>query len=516
MATYQITAPDGNLYEIDGPDGASRDDVIAAVKRKMPQGATAPDVGPWKGRDEDQAGIPTMLPRQRATPKANATESFAQNVIAPVGSMFVGPLLGVAAKGLGAAPAVVNALSSAGFSTGQKVAPGVINRLSDMALRSGAGAAVGGASAALVNPQDAGTGALIGGALPVGTTAAAEIGRGVGKAVRAMLPEVSPEVAALADRAKELGIPIPVDRITNSKPLNAVAASLNYVPFSGRASSEEAMRAGLGKAVSRTFGQDSENVTQALRKASSALGQKFDDVLSNTGVKMTPEFNTALANVETTAENELEPGLASIIKKQVDAIREKGAAGFMDGQAAYNIKKTLDRIGNRNSSEAFYARDLKRALMDGLNATLGPEGAQSFSALRGQYRNMLALEDLAQNGAEGGISAARLANMKNIGTKDLQELADISAQFMRTRENPHGALQRLMIGGTAAGVANGMGALGALPVAIGVGRSTNALLDSQAMRNIVTGRPTNLLESLSQSKFGPLVFQAAPSLSAGR
>ena len=32
----------------------------------------------------------------------------------------------------------------------------------------------------------------------------------------------------------------------------------------------------MNRALSRTFGQDSENVTMALRKAGNALGQEFD------------------------------------------------------------------------------------------------------------------------------------------------------------------------------------------------------------------------------------------------
>ncbi|MGK3946227.1 hypothetical protein ABK046_48735, partial [Streptomyces caeruleatus] len=85
--------------------------------------------------------------------------------------------------------------------------------------------------------------------------------------------------------------------------------------------------------------------------------------------------------------------------------------------------------------------------MDALNESLGPQQATAFGKLRGQYGNMMALENLAQNGSEGGVSVARLANLKNINNPELQELADISAQFLRTRESPHGALQRLVIGG---------------------------------------------------------------------
>jgi hypothetical protein len=76
------------------------------------------------------------------------------------GTAGVGGALASGARGMGAAPAVVNALRTGGMTTGGRGA-------ADLALRTGAGAAVGGASAGLVDPSQAGTGALIGGALPV-------------------------------------------------------------------------------------------------------------------------------------------------------------------------------------------------------------------------------------------------------------------------------------------------------------------------------------------------------------
>lgn len=412
------------------------------------------------------------------------------------------------------APNALQALRTAGMSAGN--ATGIANPI----VRAVGGGISGGASAALVDPQEAATGAVVGAALPGALKVAGLTGRAVGqvasKAGRSVLPQASPEVAALAQRAQQLGIDIPVDRIVDSKPLNALAATLNYVPFSGRAATEAGMSKALDRAVSRTFGQNSENVTQALRAASSALGSQFDSVLQANAVKMTPTFKQALADAETQAVSELGDDAASVIRKQIAQIQTKGVTGEIDGQTAYNIKKALDRIGNGNSDAAFYARDLKKKLMDALNESLGPQEAAKFAKVRQQYGNMLALENLAQNGAEGGISAARLANMKNIGNADLQELADIAAQFMRTRESPHGALQRLVIGGTAAS-AGGVSSLPFLAATSATGRGANAILNSQAAKNAalgVTGSPNALRALLANQQAQQLGYRSAPVLAA--
>ena len=42
MPVYTIKAPDGNTYSIDGPDGASKEDVVQAILAKNPNAGQAP------------------------------------------------------------------------------------------------------------------------------------------------------------------------------------------------------------------------------------------------------------------------------------------------------------------------------------------------------------------------------------------------------------------------------------------------------------------------------------------
>lgn len=425
---------------------------------------------------------------------------------AGAGGALAKPLQALAASryGAGIEPilnAGAQALQTGGFRVGE-----LAGTSAALPMRIAAGSAVGGVSAGMVNPDDAGIGAAIGGALPAAAQVAGATGRAVGKAFAGK--GVSPEVAALAKRAEELGISVPADRLVNSRPLNAVAAGLNYVPFSGRAATEDAMNAQLNRAVARTFGQDSPNVTMALRKAESELGGKFDDVLRNNTVKVDQQFFQELADIGNTASKELGQDSLKAISGQIDEIIAKGANGQIDGQAAYNIKRTLDRIGKRTGPEAFHALELKRSLMGALDRSIGPKEAAAFAKTREQYSNMLALEKLAKNGAEGEISAARLANMQNINNQPLQEVADIAAQFVKPREGQHGAAQRALVG-------MGAGYLGGIPGLVAgsaVGRGTNMLLNSDSMRRGLLGLPVAAEQEMGL--LGTGLYRTAPLLSA--
>lgn len=415
------------------------------------------------------------------------------------GTAGVGGVLAKGAQGAGAAPALVEALRTGGLSAdGLKGAAG-------LATRTLGGAATGATSAGLVDPEQAGMGAVVGGALPGAVMAAGKTGAALGKAIRG--GAIAPETKALANRAAELGIDIPADRLANSRPMNALASGLNYVPFSGRAAVEDNMNKQLARALSRTYGQDSSNIAQSLRKAQTELGSKFDDVLQSNKVKVDNQLLDDLAERAGQAAKELGTDGAKIINSQIDEIMAKAVSGEIDGQAAYNIKKTLDRIGKRNTPEAHYAIDLKKDLMEALNRSLGNQEAQAFSKVRQQYGNMLTLEKIAKNGSEGDISVARFANMNGIRNPDLKELADIAAQFVKPREGQHGAMQRGM---AAIGIGGTLGPAGLAGTAA-AGRLANTLMNSQSARDFMLNNGNHALANALR-KGAPLAYKAAPVL----
>lgn len=542
MTVYVVTAPDGKDYEIEAPKGATQEQALSYFKQNykpaqedkgylesLGQGISsgigntmfnaqglvgkgleklgAESIGQSLQRDAEmrkQQEAQSLAPYQRANPTTTGAGQLAGEIVSTL------PVGGILARGAQAipqlaskAPALVEALRTSGMSAGG------LGGASGLAARAAGGAAAGGASAALVNPEEAGIGAAIGGALPVAGKAIGATGQALGRALRG--GEISPEVVALAQRAKDLGIDIPADRLTDSKFMNAIASGLNYVPFSGRAHTEQVMTDQLNKAASNLIGQDTKNMALALRNAKTDLGGKFDSFLKENTILIDDALKADTTNILKTAEKELSADALKPIQNQIAEIFTKGASGEIDGQAAYNIKKALDRMGKGNTTEAFHARELRDKLMDALERSVGPDAAQEFAVVRKQYGNMKALQKIAQNGAEGEISVARLANMKNINNPELQELADISAQFVKPREGQHGAMQR---GFAALGI-GGMTGLPGLATAAGTGRLMNTALNSQAVKNMMLqqGQQNPALANALRKAL-PLTYQAAPVIGA--
>jgi hypothetical protein len=346
------------------------------------------------------------------------------------------------------------------------------------------GAAFAGAQPVLTG-QSRGENATIG---AVGGAVGTGIAKGIGK-IAAPSSKVSSEVANLANRAKELGIDVRADQVVNSKPLNVISSALDYVPFSGAASSKALQQKQFNTAVARTIGENTDNLTQALKTADSRLSGEFDTVLKSTAVKADSNFIDDLVRVQADARNEMTDAQYGVLKRQVDNVLGKIKDGdLIDADAAYNIKKGLDRIGKSNDTTlAFYAKEMRSALMDALNRSL-PDGGESFAKTRQQYGNLRELEKLVPRGAEADISAARLANARGIRSKDLSELADIASQFLKGRVGDSGTAQR-------AGV-YGMWGAGTMidPVSAGIGltagRVANSALGSNRLTNyMINGAP---------------------------
>lgn len=560
MPKFTVKSPDGQSYAVNAPEGATEQDAVAYVQKSLykpaPESSTFDSIkqgigntlaGGIRGagsigatllwpidkaqdlinndRNQSLASLVTggAKPLSRNEERRKAMDDSLQSLGAdPESWMYKGGKLGgeiAGTAGMGGALAnlgarvpmlaskaapLLEAIKTSGM------AAGGMSGLPGLGARVAGGAITGAASAGAINPEDALTGAAVGGAFPLATKAAGKAGEAIGRTLRG--GGASAEVQSLANRAKALGIDIPADRLVDSKSMNAVASALNYVPLSGRYGTEKRMVSQLDQALSRTFGQDSPNVTIALRKAANELGSKFDDVLQNNTVKVDKQFIAELADASNIATKELGQDGAGIIAKQVDDIIAKAGSGQIDGQAAYNIKKTLDRIGNRNSPEAFYARELKKTLMGALDRSLGVAEAAAFATTRKQYGNMLALENLAQNGAEGGVSVARLGNMKHINNTDMQEIADIAAQFVKPREGQHGAMQR---GFAAMGIGGSMG----LPALAGVsagGRVVNSMLNSNAVKNFILNQnalPGRLGGAIDELL--PAMYRVNPVLAGG-
>lgn len=550
MATYQITAPDGGKYEVTAPDGASEQEVLAYAQQNY-KGASAPaapkgpengaatnfgkgvaqavkqdmvagpaqfvgravqgaiglipgikDTDYWKKIQANAVNMDRLMKQDEATYQAETPGSVAAGAGRVLGNVAGGMAIGggklvdLGAKAGRAGAGLLGMSETAGGLLGQA------------AGSAGLGGLFG--AAAPVNQEgdywtqkgaQIGTGAAVGGALPLVSAGTKKV---FGDAYRALTPgPVSREVADLAQQARKQGIDLRVDQVASSKPLNVVSATLDYVPFSGKGASLANQQKQFNTAVARTMGEDTPNVVQAVKQAETRLGGEFDRILKSTPVKVDAPLQDDLLRIMDEARVQSTDPQYGVLARQVDYLLAKVQSGdTIDGNAAYNIKKGLDRLGKSNDSTiAHFSREIRGALMDALNRSLPDEGAE-FAKVRRQWGNMTEIGKIVGNGAEGDLSPARLANRRDLRSPELSQLADISAQFLRPRVGDSGSAQRHIYG---AGLF-GAGTI-ADPVSTGLGVTLGRMLNSRLSNQAV-------VDNIIRKSIDPAVLNAGGSLAA--
>ena len=231
MTTYRIPAPDGKTYRIEGPAGASQEEIKAEVIRQNPHLGAPPAAAPVseipsergfagmagdvlagavrgagsigatlmapfdviaQARGKESTFIPGRLDdrRQQMTQglaTMGADPESTAFALGKVGTEIAGtlPIAGILGKGVAAiAPRLAplaTSITTGGFRTGLPQATTALQRVGNVALRAGGGAIAGGAGAGAVNPEDVGIGAAVGAALPtVGAGVVKMLGQGGG------------------------------------------------------------------------------------------------------------------------------------------------------------------------------------------------------------------------------------------------------------------------------------------------------------------------------------------------
>ncbi|WP_336717561.1 lytic transglycosylase domain-containing protein [Asaia bogorensis] len=330
----------------------------------------------------------------------------------------------------------------------------------------------------------------IGGALTGGALAAVRpIARGAVEAFTG--GAVSPERAALARRAQELGIDLTAPQVSTSPNMRYVADVAN----GGIVSPQQ--RAQFTRAVSRTFGQDSERLTpDVIDDAHNALGSRFDHVAANTIIRADNQFGNELGSIGEEARQVLPEGEVTPIINQIDNIMGKAANGEISGpqyQALTRQGAPLARaMRSSNPNVAYYAGRVRDAFDDAMERSLSSDGREDLLGelrdARRQYKNLKTIEPLSAKADEDGtISPALLQgavnksfkNRARRGAGDLGDLADIGQSFLKAPPNsgtaPRIGAEIALSEIPAAFMGHGLGAAGTvLGVAAGRGAAKSA------------------------------------------
>ena len=530
MATYRITAPDGGEYEITAPDDATEEQVLAYAQQNY-RGAQAP--APRETPQQKYERIKAELDARNGTQGQDPTAgmSGAERLAAGFGRSIVETgrglqqLVGARSDEQVAQDRLLDAplLDTTGGFVGnlaggavQMMAPvpgAAAARLGSIAGRAAPYVGAAARGAAFSGSQSVGEGESRGGNAAIGGALGAAgqgIASGAGALASRARTALTPTVQTAIQNARAAGIPLHLSQVTDSRFLKTLGSVANSLPFSGANKAGQRQQEAFNRAVSRGFGEDAAQVSDdVLQSARQRIGAVYDDVYSRNTVSLDDAALKRLSDIEQSAARNLPPNEAAVVKNQIDDIINATQNGAMPGRMyqAFRTDRLLPMEGGTRSFQTGLIRDIRRALDEAAERSVGPDDAKALAQARRQWRNLRTTEkSLAQvSGAGGNVRPASLwpiVNQSKGATPEMRELARIGQTVLKDPIPNSGTPERDLIyrllglggGGALAGVS--LPALaGTAAAGIGIGRAMNSPLAALALGQ---GRPMSGLARLVQ------------------
>lgn len=550
MPIYTLEGPDGKKYRIEGPEGATAEQLAAVIQGHpaAPQkGSMLGDIAAGAIRGAGSIGATLLTPIDALARKAGIQNDFigrtdrresmdsalqdmgantdslafkGAKVGAEIaGTLPVGGVLGRAASAVPWLARLAPAIASGGIS-----APGA-----NLLTRAAGGAITGGATAGLVNPEDAGLGAMIGGAMPGAAMAAGKVGQAIGRQLKP-----SAEVAPLARRAMDMGAPLGVADVAEGKFTKAVRSVLNDAPLTGGigAAQNEAKQKWFNRAVGEVFDAAEDKLTpEVMDAAKKKMGSEFDRIWGANNLVVDDKLMASLGKTRTNAMM-LPKGERARIVSMLDDLESQitqapDGSIVIPGDVANRYQSTIRKTAE--NAQSFLKDELTRLrgdMIGAFNRSVSPEDAAALALNQKKYKAFKTVEPLLAKGEvglagreAGDVPAALLPNAvlgsykNNVAGSPLAELSRIGSKFIVDRTPQTGGSARAMIQNSAIGGALGAGMFTnpalALPV-IPLGMGLNKALGSPALaRSLIDAQmaPMGGLLSIGQKSAPVLIAQ---------
>jgi hypothetical protein len=314
----------------------------------------------------------------------------------------------------------------AGKSLGQGVAkvkgimpalPAVKNPLTQKALRAlgkvGAASGVGGTS----------MGVYSAGTAPIGEEKQAfvegvPIGMKVGAAaplitggVQKLIPKADEGLKEIGRLAKKHNIPLSLSQITQTRPIKNIQKISQELPFSGWDEFRGKQLSTFNKALTKTFGQESDSIsTKVMDKAFKDVGDEFDNLAKGKTFTVGSKIDDAVSDIleDQTAYTD---DAIKAFQKEIDVIKKNVSGDDISGEKLNFLRSRMNRLARKtkDSDKSELFRDAENIIIDLM--TEGDEIAKAgISSTKQKYKNLLVIEPLAAKGKGGNINPTLLNN----------------------------------------------------------------------------------------------------------
>ena len=413
----------------------------------------------------------------------------------------------------GPSGALASAARLAGAPAGVTGALSSIAAPTTLAGRVGLGAAEGGllgAAEAVGRDTNVEEGALIG----AGVGAAVPVlGAAIGRAISPVSNVLTPEQQRLAQEMRSRGFDLTPAQATGSRMLGYTESVMRDLP-GGSMSPRMAQQEMFNEQVLRAAGVTGNEITpEVIELGKQTIGGGVGNLIRGKPISFDQTLVGEIDDALKRHSNTLDINIRPVFRAQASAI--KNAAGTVDGDFAQNVRSELLRLERNYASQPTLSgalSDLREAVDNAIQRSLPKQEAQELRTLRGQYKNLMRVEEAYNRGgaqaAAGGISPVALRQtVKRGATKELETLARGGDVFLR--ELPQsGTAPRQNVYNILTGAAGGAGLIsGGLP---GLAAGLGATVAGPYAANVAYNNP--LVRRYLENQLGRRLEQVSPQV----
>lgn len=291
-------------------------------------------------------------------------------------------------------------------------------------------------------------------------------------------------VAALADRARAMGISLRASQISDSPWLRWATTALDHLPFNGSGALTGDQHAAFNRVLSRTMGETSEDASSALKNARERLGGIYDALKAKYGLQLEPwhvdelkAISKDFAPKDVTKSQAQLGDLKALTRSIVNRTDDNGVISGVEYKA---LRSKIGSMANAATDPEYQAalKAHQSVLDKAFKSGLTPEDSALLDLTDKQWGNMRVLEGIAPKDAGGDWNFPDLARVmsargqKNAtnrnafvygqGDQELPDIAKIGTTFLNrgpgsgiAAAHPLAKLGKAAVGATELGAVGG-------------------------------------------------------------
>jgi hypothetical protein len=274
---------------------------------------------------------------------------------------------------------------------------------------------------------------------------------------------MEPVAAQLAQKAEGYGIDLGLPALSDNPLVRTVASQMERLPFSGATKRAKANQSAFNREVGKTFGADSDRITEEVFAGAKArLQNAFERLTEKNDLTFNSGDVAKLRGVLDEATRLSGSDTARVVKGWANELLGKvDASGKIPGKAYQSFDSRISQVLKHGGEPAYYLGQLRDVVRSAMDDSISAGDRKAWEMARKQYAALKTVEPLVAKARDGNISPQALMGRVTADSAgkirmatgkggDLGSLARIGQRFLKESPNS-GTADRLLVNAAVGG-----------------------------------------------------------------